>query len=267
MFEQIVLGTIQGITEWTPLGSRACVLAAKVHLFSSTESLNALVRYTLFLHLGTGLAALIYFRRDLGCLFRTICSPQNAEPPERNLLVFLTVTTLLTGAGQWLIGLSPVLAYSAPQAKAAVNSLIAALLLAAGWRRKRSADEAVSVAGQPSAVNGLLLGLTQALSYLPGLSRTGLTVAALSARNFNAEAALRLSFLMDLPFVLNNSLLRNHRALLSPGSHWLGMLSAFIIGLVALAGLMRLARRISPGAFLLAFGALLALGVVTALLD
>jgi len=65
MFEQFVLGIIQGLTEWLPISSKAFIILAKVNLFGSTESLDELIRETLLLHVGTFFSALIYFRKDI----------------------------------------------------------------------------------------------------------------------------------------------------------------------------------------------------------
>ena len=65
MFEQIVLGAIQGIFEWLPVSSEGIIVLIEKNFFNSEASLEIIIKHALFLHFGTFLAALIYFHKDV----------------------------------------------------------------------------------------------------------------------------------------------------------------------------------------------------------
>jgi undecaprenyl-diphosphatase len=267
MFEHIVLGAIQGVTEWVPVSSKACVIAARVHLFGSMESLNGLINYALFLHLGTFLAAVVYFREDVIKLLKACVAPKAAEQETRNILVFLVMTTVLTGLGQVLIDKMDILAHSVPRAKVAVTCLIAGLLIVAGFLQLKSRNDGKRTPKDLTILDGVILGLTQAVATLPGLSRAGTTMAALSFRGFDKEHMLKLSFLMSLPVIFVGNIIKNHKMLFAARVEWVGVVVAFGVGILTIGALMALARRINFGAFLIFIGSVLALAVIAGALD
>ena len=72
MLESITLGIIQGIVEWLPVSSEGFLVLAQVNLFDSSAPLEELIKISLFLHLGTFLAALFYFWEDVKNLSKKI---------------------------------------------------------------------------------------------------------------------------------------------------------------------------------------------------
>jgi undecaprenyl-diphosphatase len=267
MLEHIVLGAIQGVTEWIPVSSKACVIAAKVHFFHSTDSLNELINYALLLHLGTFLAATVYFWQDIKKILQAMVHPQTAEPEAHKILIFLLITTGLTGLGQFLINAFSALAHSAPHAKAALTGIIASLLIVAGFLQLKAPTDGKRTPKDIRLADGIFLGLVQALATLPGLSRAGTTIAALTFRNFDKEYALKLSFLMSLPVILIGNVIRNYRAILAFGPQWAGVLVAFIVGILSIGLLMNFARKVNFGAFLIFIGSILAVATMTGALD
>jgi undecaprenyl-diphosphatase len=267
MLEQIILGAIQGITEWVPVSSKSCVIAAKVQLFHSPDSLGKLLSYALFLHFGTFWAAIIYFRRDILALGRAMISPGSSSSETRKLLLFLGTTTLLTALGFFLIKGAGQLAHSAPSAKRAIMSLIAALLIVAGFLQIKTRTGGKRTPQDLTLLDGIILGVTQAFATLPGLSRAGTTIALLSFRGFDKEHALKLSFLMSLPVILFGNIILNYRMFLSAGIEWVGAATAFVVGLLSISAVMRLAKKINFGWFLVIIGTLLAIATVMNKLD
>ena len=267
MFEQIVLGAIQGITEWVPVSSKACVIAAKVHLFHDTGSLNDLINYALLLHLGTFFAAVVYFRDDIKSICTSAFTPGTPDNDGRKVLIFLIITTALTALGQLLINQVSALAHTAPQAKTLITCLTAALLITAGFLQLRTTSAGKRTPKDLSLLDGILLGLTQAVATLPGLSRAGTTMAILSLRGFDKENMLKLSFLMSLPVILLGNIIKNYKAIFSFGPQWLGILVAFIVGMLSIQTLMAFARRVNFGAFLIFIGSILAVAVAVGFID
>jgi undecaprenyl-diphosphatase len=265
MFEQIILGAIQGITEWIPVSSKGCVIAAKVHLFHSQGSLNELINYALLLHLGTFFAALIYFWDDIKAICASAFNTKDSEG--RKVLIFLATTTILTALGQVLINKVDALAHSAPQAKAFITLLIASLLIVAGFLQLKAKPDGKRTPRDLTPADGIILGLTQAIATLPGLSRAGTTMAILSLRNFDKENMLKLSFLMSMPVIFIGNILKNYKAFLSFGPEWIGVLTAFVVGIISIGALMQFARRVNFGLFLIFIGSILATALLCGFID
>jgi undecaprenyl-diphosphatase len=267
MFEQMILGAIQGVTEWVPISSKACVIAAKVHLFKNTGSLNELINYALLLHLGTFFAAVIYFWKDIKAIFASAFNPKETEGDGRKILVFLLITTALTALGQLVINKVDALAYSAPRVKILITLLIASLLIVAGFLQLKTKTSGKRAPKDLTIMDGILLGLTQAIATLPGLSRAGTTMAILSLRNFDKENMLKLSFLMSLPVILIGNIIKNYKVFTSFGVEWVGVLTAFVVGIFSINALMAFARKVNFGAFLIFIGTILATAVLCGFID
>ena len=268
MFEQIVLGAIQGVTEWIPVSSKSCVIAAKEHFFHDPSPYNVLLSYALFLHLGTLVAAVIYFWKDIVGMFRSVGAPQKAENADAfKLLIFLVITTALTGLGLFVVKGVTFLAYSAPNAKRLITSLIAAFLIVTGFLQWKVTAQGKRTTKDIVVPDAILLGIVQALATLPGLSRSGSTIAALAFRKFDKEYALKISFLMSLPVIFIGNIVLNYRAFFHFGVEWVGVLTSLVVGLLTVRAVMRLTARINFGGFLIAVGSILAIAAISGALD
>lgn len=267
MFEQIVLGAIQGITEWIPVSSKTCVILAKVHLFKSTASANELLNYALFLHLGTFLAAVIYFWKDIIEIIKAMAVPKETASDGKKILVFLFLTTTLTGLGWILNHKLSAITQSFPKAKVALMSIIAGLLIVTGFLQIKTKATGKRTPADLTVKDGIFAGLAQALATLPGMSRAGTTMAALAFCNFDREYTLKLSFLMSLPVILVANILMNYKAFLSLGVEWIGVLVAFVVGIISIRAIMAFARRVNFGGFLMFIGTILAIAIVLRAID
>ncbi|TGH65482.1 undecaprenyl-diphosphate phosphatase, partial [Escherichia coli] len=92
--------------------------------------------------------------------------------------------------------------------------------------------------------DGIFLGLMQGLAALPGFSRSGFTITALLFRKFNDTTALKLSFLMSLPIILLGNIILNYDEF-KISIELVGLLTAFIVGIVSIHVLLALARKIN----------------------
>ncbi len=269
MFEYAVLGIIQGLTEWLPISSEGIIFLTKLTFFSQDGfSFQDTFSLALFLHLGTFLAALIYFRRDVLRLTRSFFHFRQSPSADRRVIVFLVISTILSGgfgiglltflSGGFSIGLLTLavdtLLATSPKV---ITLIIGLLLLITGGLgltvRSRGArpEESVSIA------DSVILGILQSLSALPGISRSGITVAGLLLRGLDDQAALRLSFLMSLPIVLGGNIILNLKnGLIFNFPALIGLALSFIFGLLTIHLLLRLARRISFAWFAIIFGML-----------
>ena len=109
--------------------------------------------------------------------------------------------------------------------------------------------------------DGVLLGLVQSFASLPGLSRSGLTVSVLLLRKFRSEAALKLSFLMSLPIVLGGNIILNLDKFNFSLESFSGLLFSFVFGLLTIKLLLKTARKINFGWFVLFFGIIVIISI------
>ena len=259
-FETVLVGSLQGITEWLPLSSEGVVAATYSFLYDRTLAEG--VKYALWLHLGTVLSALIALRRDVATVLREcVTSPLNPSP----FLVFLVVSTVVSAA----IGF-PLLLFLEDISSllgASAMALVGVLMLVTGGLQLKRKEFGTRTKGDVSTVDAVATGLAQGLAVLPGLSRSGLTVSMLLARRVERRDALVLSFLMSIPASLGAALytgireghLRSEDGLVAAGI-------AALVGIVAIRGLLALAGRINFGWFAISIGIAILLGVVIQLL-
>lgn len=262
MFDYVLLGTIQGVAEWLPVSSEGVIvlMSSWLGIFGAGEVTEA-IQLALFLHLGTFLAALVYFWRDVWQLLGALFSPRAAEANTRKTLWFLAVATLtssLIGGGLLvLVDSSEALALSGSVIMAVVGGLllVTGILELVSDRFGEAAEKRDE--RDLGVLDGVLLGVVQGLAALPGLSRSGTTVAALLLRRYEKTLTLRLSFLLSLPIVLGGNIVLNFSDLASISSEKLLALGAsFVFGILTIHLLLGLARRISFGPLVILFGLL-----------
>lgn len=246
ILQSIILGAIQGITEWLPISSKSqVVLAATAIGISPDEALS----YALFMHIGTLLAAIFYFRNEF------ISALKGSKAGERNFVIIGTLCTAITGLPLFLL-LRKSFDFSQGlliTALIGIGLLITGILLL----KIRASGSRNEGAAQPK--DAALVGLAQGFSVLPGISRSGTTTAALLARGFSQDSALRLSFMLSIPTVaaaeVGFSIIEGFPPLdLSVAVAMVG--SAFIFGILSISTLVGIARRINFGTFCLALGIL-----------
>ncbi len=254
MLEALVLGLAQGITEWLPVSSTAVVWLLKEGLFG-TDPASETLRLALFLHLGTVLAAGAYLWRDVVGLARALFRGGGEDPARRRTLWFLIVSTAITGVlGIGLMEALEALEPALRGAGRAITAGIGVLLLITAALQWLRPEGGLRGPKDLRLVDGALLGFVQGLAVLPGLSRSGLTVPALLLRRVDDEEALRLSFLMSLPVVLGGNVILNAETATPDGAALVGLGASFLAGLATIHGLLRLARRLDFGVFVLVFG-------------
>jgi undecaprenyl-diphosphatase len=188
LLEAILLGIVQGATEFFPISSSAHLQLARKVLGVEEPP----VLFDLACHLGTLCALLLFFRKDLVALLR-----------KRSSLIplFLALLPLVPA----YVLLKPV------RELAAQPHLLGYFLLATGGilclGRKTKAKERKSTMKDP-----LLIGSAQALALLPGISRSGSTIAAARLLGWQMEDAVRFSFLLSIPAIAGGLCLEGMKA-------------------------------------------------------
>ena len=248
MIEYIILGTLQGIFEWLPISSQGMIFLIMTLLFgaSAQEALNSAI----WLHIGTMLAAVVYFRSDVVVLLRKLFRLEFND----ELLSFLIISTIITG----IVGLPLYILMSDISAvfgQAAI-AVVGIALVITGLVQRRAGKADVS---DRSILNQdkLVAGAFQGLSIIPGISRSGITTSVLLMRRFSSKQALRLSFLMSIPAVLVAEIgLGALGGISFSADYLLGALFSFISGFITIDLFLKLARRISFWKFCVIMGLL-----------
>ena len=257
MLEQIILGIVQGIAEWLPISSEGLIVLLVGNFFNKGIDLETIIRQALFLHLGTFLAALIYFRKDVISLIRALFNYRSADLERQKTLKFLIIATLISSLFGFILlkaltGLEEQLFFSAK----VITLVIGLLLLITAVLQIKANKGGYKKISHLENKDGFLLGFIQGLAVLPGLSRSGLTISTLLLRKFDDVYALKLSFLMSLPVVLGGNIILNlQHGLFLIEAIW-GLIFAFVFGLLTIDLLLRFAKKVNFGYFVLFFGIL-----------
>lgn len=263
LIEQIVLGTIQGITEWLPVSSEGMIVLIKTVFFQSQSPLEELVSEALFLHLGSILAATIYFRNDISRLFASLKNISDHKDPVRPLLIFLITATFISGIiGLLLLKLLAGFIVQWPASTKIITLSIGLCLIVTGSLQLLKKDAGSRLIKNLNTADGILLGFAQGFAALPGLSRSGLTIAALLFRKYDATQAIRLSFLMSIPIVLIGNIVMNLGGNSFRVEQIIGLGFSFIFSLLTINLLLKIARKVNFGAFIIAVGSLIILSAL-----
>ena len=248
MIESALLGLLQGLTEWLPVSSQGVVTAASVFLFDHDAS--EAVAVALWLHVGTSLAAVLAFRREVGGIARELLrDPMHPSP----LLAFLAVGTVVSAG----IGLPLLLLLDeiSGAAGAGAMGVVGVLMVVTGAVQMRRPVSGTRDRAGLSFLDAVLTGVAQGLAALPGLSRSGLTVAVLLGRRVDRSEALVLSFLLGIPAGLAVALLAGlDSGALRTAEGAVGAAVAFVVGLASIKVLLAVARRVNFAVFVVLAG-------------
>lgn len=259
ILQYFILGIIQGITEWLPISSSGIITLINSN-FLEINNLPELIHIALFLHLGTFLAALIYFRRDVFKIITNLFNYKSSSIENKKITRFLIITTLLSGTiGFIIINLLGFIDATLTLTGSSITFLIAIFLFFTGIIQIKIKNNGLRKEREIKDRDSIFLGVLQGLSTLPGISRSGITISGLLLSKFDDTTSLRLSFLMSLPIVLAGNIILNLQDFnFITGNAIYGLLTAFIFGLLTIHILMQLSRKINFGWFVLIFSIIMA---------
>lgn len=197
----VVLGIIQGLTEFLPISSTGHLVVAQQLLGVSPEKFG--LTFDVALHVGTAFAVLIYFWQTWLRLLSNSFKPGNraGQNIDRKLLVALFVGTIPAGLFGLLFGDQIESAFRSPLVVACALLFGSALFYVAekvGTYRKNI--ETISIP------DGFLIGCSQAVALIPGISRSGITISAGLLRGFTRDTAARFAFLLSTPVIAGAAL-------------------------------------------------------------
>ena len=246
LFDSILLGVIQGVTEFLPVSSSGHLLAMR-HLLGLRE---IPILFDVLLHVSTLAVVIVAFRGRivelLLALLRLRVTASGLAGGEdrgnrRVVLLILVATGVTAAVGFPLSRLEEVFAAHPRLLSAAFAFTALLLVLAHRFRGERSWKEM-------GPGRGALVGLAQGIGVLPGVSRSGITIAASLACGLERGRAGELSFLIAIPAVLGALILKIPEAdqmlgQVRPLVLGAGMLTSFAVGMISLRVLLWLVRR------------------------
>jgi undecaprenyl-diphosphatase len=246
IFQAIILGLVQGLTEFLPVSSSAHLALAPWLLGWRDPGLA----FDVALHLGTLVAVAWYFRRDwielTQAAFTLLRTRQVRTVADRRVL-YLIAATIPAGLGGVLLKDYAETVFRHPAITASMLILLGVIL----WIVDRAASTVRSL-DDLSARDAVLIGLAQVCALVPGVSRSGSTMTAARALGFERGAAARFSFLMSLPIITAAvvfklpEVLRDGGAL---GPLLAGIVAAAVSSWLAITVLLRFVSRNSFGVF------------------
>ena len=246
ILEAIVLGIIQGLTEFLPISSTAHLaltpwLVTKLGLANWADPG---LTFDVALHSGTLLAILLYFWRTWIQILRaafggkvvrfseTSDSQRNLTPEEehseRRLLWYMIAATIPAGLAGALLEKRIETSFRSPMLMASMLILVAIVM----WLAER-ASRLQKPLPQLNFGDAMTVGVLQAFAVVPGVSRSGITISGGLFRNLTREAAARFSFLLSTPIIAGAALLKLHHVMkegLPPG-----MATPFLVGIAVSA--------------------------------
>jgi undecaprenyl-diphosphatase len=245
VLELVILGLVQGLTEFLPVSSTAHLLFTEHYLGIPRPGLVLEAA----LHLGTALAAIVMFWPDVRRLLQAVRSSfwrdggeSRERHPDRSLLVAILAATAVTAVLGVLFE-APLTRMFESVRGTALQLLITGIVLL--WHQERGGR----TGGEATVRDGVALGLAQALAIVPGISRSGITIVAALGLGFRRVEAARLSFLMAIPAIVGASLfsLRDSgqavRMGFGPLSLLVGAAVAAVSGAMAIAWLLHIVTR------------------------
>ena len=257
----LVIGILQGIFEWLPISSEGNITLYLTVVENVSPAVA--VQLSLFLHAGTALSALAYYRDEVAALLGEIPNwrPNRAFDRDRSELTFLVVATLATG----VVGLPALVVLEelvSQLAGGAFVALIGALLIVTGLVQ-RGVEGRGGRRGTPDLVDAVLVGGLPGLAILPGVSRSGTTASALLLRGHDGPSSFRLSFLLSIPAALGAgavTTLSDGIPAISPAMAGVALATSAVVGYLTIGALMRLVERVSFWLVCVGLGALAVLG-------
>ncbi|MCB0706301.1 MAG: undecaprenyl-diphosphate phosphatase [Saprospiraceae bacterium] len=238
LLRALILGVIQGLTEFLPVSSSGHLELAKYFLNDHSLAQDSLLM-TIVLHSATALATLLVFRKEVLEILRGLFSFKWNEATKFSLLIIVSMIPAALVGLIWEDAVEELFTKRIP--------LVALMLMVTGLLLFL-ADKAKTTERQVEWKDAILIGIAQAIAILPGISRSGATISTSVLLKIDREKATRFSFLMVVPLILGKMAkdilggeLSSHQIDFAPLV--IGFTAAFITGIWACTWMIRLVRR------------------------
>ncbi|MFM7861075.1 MAG: undecaprenyl-diphosphatase UppP [Candidatus Nanopelagicaceae bacterium] len=271
MLEALFLGLVQGLTEFLPISSSAHLRIIGEFLPSAQDPGAA---FTAIIQIGTELAVLIFFRVEIASIIRNFLrisilrkeSYSKEEAADNKLGWWIIIGSLPIFIFGFLFQDSIKTTFRSLTLIAITLILFALILGVADYF-----GESGKGMRDLKARDALLLGLGQSLALIPGVSRSGMTIAVGRSLGYNRSAATKISFFLAIPAVLGSGIYQLYQTLNDPSSEvftltetFAATLVSFVVGYAVIAWLMKFISKASFRPFVayrVALGGLVLLGL------
>lgn len=245
MLEAIFLGILQGLTEFLPISSSAHIRLAGEFLPSAQDPGAT---FTAIMQIGTEVAVLLYFRKDLIRIFLAACKwmigkrfeAGSEESKSAKLALWILIGSIPIFVLGY-VGQSYIRDNFRSLYLIAATLIVFGLLL--GWLDR--VGPKLKTLDSLNTRDGIAYGLAQALALIPGVSRSGATIAMGRMLGYHRESALRYSFLLAIPAVLGSGLYELINSFSEPTNNFsnaetvIATVTAFVVGYLVIAWLMK----------------------------
>jgi len=254
LWQAIILGIVQGLTEFLPISSTAHLRIIPALLGWQDPG----AAFTAVIQLGTLVAVLVYFARDIADIVKGMCGCSRPAPSGRDEVLTATERRGYNEARLgWMIaaGTVPVVVLGLlfkHHIESTLRSLyvitfamigLALVLALAEWFESRR--KALRGMGEVGWLDAIVVGCAQAVALIPGASRSGCTITGALFMGLNRETAARFSFLLSMPAVFAAGLfelIKARHELLNTQSNVVGLIAAtvvsFVVGYASIAFLL-----------------------------
>jgi undecaprenyl-diphosphatase len=195
IFQSLLLGIVQGLTEFIPVSSTAHLLIGQTIL--GIPANDAMFSYLVLVQLGTTLSLIVYFWQELWSVIKAFFAKPFSSPLNRLAwyIIIATIPALIFG---YLLKSTVESLFKTPLLEAGIRLLITAVVLGlAEWLGKRNRQ-----LEKMTWLDALVVGIAQILAVFPGASRSGTTISAGMARGFDRPSSARFAFLLAVPVLL-----------------------------------------------------------------
>lgn len=246
--DAIVLGVVEGLTEYLPVSSTGHLTIAENLLGLEVDD-PAVTAYTAVIQLGAILATLIYFFRDIvrfaRAWFRGLLDAEARKDPDYGLAWAVVIGSLPVGVVGFV--LRDLIEGGLRSLWVVAGALVLwSVVMVAAERAYAARERKGVVRGEHSVtpIDGLVIGLVQCFSLIPGVSRSGATISAGIARGIDRVTATRLSFFLAIPAltaagVFQSVQEKDNLVAFGLGPIAVGLVVAFVVAYASIAWLLR----------------------------
>ena len=242
LLEAIILGIIQGLTEFLPVSSSGHIELGKAIL--GVEMKDPLL-FSIVVHGATALSTIVIFRKDIANIFKDLFQFKWNEGTKFASMILLSMIP---------VGVVGILFEDKIEAFFEGQVLLVGFMLLVTGLLLYLTTKAGEKEKQVSHKSALIIGLSQAIAILPGISRSGSTIATALLLGINKEKAARFSFLMVLPPIMGALLIKLKKYVggeaadlagsdLSTSILAVGFIAAFLSGLAACQWMIKLVKQ------------------------
>lgn len=228
IFSALILGLVQGVTEWLPVSS-----SGHLAILESVFKLRETIFFNVLLHLASLLAILVYLRSDIFILVKDIFKKKKESVQYLSFIIIGTLPIAFVG----IIFKDAVEGLFMDLGAVAIALIFTGIVLLS--TKKKSVFSL-----DLNHKTAFLIGVAQSIAVIPGISRSGMTIASAMLIGMKREDAARFSFFLFIPAILGATLLELYSVPLRffSFSNMMGFVAAFSVGLLSIRYLMKIVR-------------------------